>query len=237
LAARRRTSAIGSIAGPMGTAGDDGHPGRTRTAHLTGPRAAHPSGLPWPDELATPEPIVRLSGRQVYRNPWITVREDVVRFPHGHEGIYGVVTTNPCVGMLPFVDDHHVALVRQWRYVTGEPSWEMPTGGNRPGERPEHAAQRELKEEIGLAAGRLQRLAIIDSSKSVVEERATLFAAHDLRAAEADELDVTEHLQVAVFPFTDVVAMVKRSEIVDAMTVVAVLHMALDVAERRSGST
>ena len=42
-----------------------------------------------------------------------------MRFPHGHEGIYGVVTTNPCVGMLPFVDDDHVLLVRQWRYVIG----------------------------------------------------------------------------------------------------------------------
>ena len=126
-------------------------------------RPRHPSGLPWPEELAPPEPIVRLDGREVYRNAWISVREDVVRFPHGHEGIYGVVTTNPCVGMLPFVDDDHVVLVRQWRYVTGEPTWEMPTGGNRPGEEPEQAAQRELAEEIGQVAGRLDHLATIDS--------------------------------------------------------------------------
>jgi len=126
----------------------------------------HPSGLPTPDELPEPRPIERLGGREVYRNPWISVREDRVRFPHGHEGIYGVVTTNPCVGMLPFVDDDHVVLVRQWRYVTGEPTWEMPTGGNRPGEEPEQAAQRELSEEIGRVAGRLEHLATIDSSKS-----------------------------------------------------------------------
>jgi 8-oxo-dGTP pyrophosphatase MutT (NUDIX family) len=200
-------------------------------------RPPHPSGLPRPEELAPPEPIVRLDGREVYRNAWISVREDVVRFPHGHEGIYGVVTTNPCVGMLPFVDDDHVVLVRQWRYVTGEPTWEMPTGGNRPGEGPEQAAQRELAEEIGRVAGRLDHLATIDSSKSVVAERATLFAAHDLRLATADELDATEHLQVAVFPFAQVVEMVRRSEIVDAMTVVAVLHMALRVAANRRGST
>jgi 8-oxo-dGTP pyrophosphatase MutT (NUDIX family) len=200
-------------------------------------RPPHPSGLPWPEELAPLEPIVRLDGREVYRNAWLSVREDVVRFPHGHQGIYGVVTTNPCVGMLPFVDDDHVVLVRQWRYVTGEPTWEMPTGGSRPGEAPEQAAQRELAEEIGRVAGRLDHLATIDSSKSVVAERATLFAAHDLRPATADELDATEHLQVAVFPFERVVEMVRRSEIVDAMTVVAVLHMALRVATIRRGST
>ena len=66
-------------------------------------RSPHPSGLPWPEDLPPPDPIVRLAGRQVYRNAWISVREDVVRFPHGHEGIYGVVTTNPCVGMLSAV--------------------------------------------------------------------------------------------------------------------------------------
>jgi len=198
-------------------------------------RSPHPSGLPWPEDLPPPDPIVRLSGRQVYRNAWISVREDVVRFPHGHEGIYSVVTTNPCVGMLPFVDDDHVVLVRQWRYVTGEPRWEMPTGGNRPGEEPLDAAQRELAEEIGRVAGRLEHLATIDSSKSVVAERATLFAAYDLRPATAAELDVTEHLQLAVFPFEDVVAMVRRSEIVDAMTVVAVLHLALRVATTGRG--
>jgi 8-oxo-dGTP pyrophosphatase MutT (NUDIX family) len=200
-------------------------------------RPPHPSGLPWPEELEPPEPIVRLDGREVYRNAWISVREDVVRFPHGHEGLYGVVTTNPCVGMLPFVDEDHVVLVRQWRYVTGEPTWEMPTGGNRPGEEPEQAAQRELAEEIGRVAGRLDHLATIDSSKSVVAERATLFAAHDLRLATADEPDDTEHLQVAVFPFERVVDMVRRSEILDAMTAVAVLHMALRVANERRGTT
>jgi 8-oxo-dGTP pyrophosphatase MutT (NUDIX family) len=211
--------------------------GAEREGDAVPTRPRHSSGLPWPEELAPPDPIVRLDGREVYRNAWISVREDVVRFPHGHDGIYGVVTTNPCVGMLPFVDLDHVVLVRQWRYVTGEPTWEMPTGGNRPGEEPEQAAQRELAEEIGRVAGRLDHLATIDSSKSVVAERATLFAAHDLRLATADELDVTEHLQVAVFPFDRVVEMVRRSEILDAMTVVAVLHMALRVAADRRGST
>ena len=189
-------------------------------------RPRHPSGLPWPEELPEPAPIIRLETHEVYRNPWISVREDQVRFPHGHEGLYGVVTTNPCVGMLPYLDDDHVALVRQWRYVIGQPTWEMPTGGCLPGEADEVAAQRELVEEIGLAAGRLERLCAFDSSKSVVEERATVFAARDLHPASAEEGDDTEQLQVAVFAFQEVLDMVLRGEIVDAMTVVAVLHTA-----------
>jgi 8-oxo-dGTP pyrophosphatase MutT (NUDIX family) len=190
--------------------------------------APHPSGLPWPDELPDPEPIERLSGREVYRNAWITVREDRVRFPHGHEGIYGIVTTNPCAGMLPFIDEDHVVLVRQWRYIIDRATWEMPTGGCLPGEPAEVAAQRELAEEIGYEAERLNVLAVFDSSKSVVEERATVFAARDLVPARAIEPDETEHLHVAVFRFTDVLDMVRRGEIVDAMTVIAVLWAALD---------
>ena len=77
----------------------------------------------------------------------------------------------------------------------------MPTGGCLPGERDEEAAQRELAEEIGLAAGRLERLAPFDSSKSVVDERATVFAAHDLARPRPRSSDDTENLQVAVFPF------------------------------------
>ena len=208
---------FGSISTPMPTAAAAGPRGRPR----------HPSGLPWPEEVPEPERIVRLGGREVYTNPWLTVREDQVRFGHGHEGMYGVVTTSPCVGMLPFVDDDHVVLVRQWRYVTGQATWEMPTGGCLPGERSEDAAQRELAEEVGMAAGTLERLVAFDSSKSVVDERATLFVARDLSPATADELDATEALQAAVFPFSEVVDQVVRGEIVDAMTIIAVLHVAL----------
>ena len=59
--------------------------------------------MPSSGHRPAPEPIVQLSTREVYRNAWIHVREDVVRFANGHEGIYGVVTTPGAVGVLPFV--------------------------------------------------------------------------------------------------------------------------------------
>lgn len=169
---------------------------------------------------------MRLSTREVYRNAWIHVREDIVRFANGHEGIYGVVTTPGAVGILPFLDDDHVALIRQFRYVSGRPTWEMPTGAPNDGETLEETAQRELAEEAGFQAGRLELVATIHTSKSVVDERADLFLAHDLVPVDHSGPDVTEQLDVAVFPFAEVLAMVERSEIVDSMTVVAVLHAA-----------
>jgi ADP-ribose pyrophosphatase len=173
-----------------------------------------------------PVPWRTLASRPVYENAWISVREDDVGLPDGRTTIYGVVTTGECVGMLPFVDEDHVLLVQQFRYVFGHSTWEMPTGGLHRGEDPFVGAQRELAEEVGMLAGRLERLASMHSSKSVLWEIAHLYAATDLTPVDPAHVvpDDTEFLRHGVFPFADVVDMVVRSEILDAMTVIAVLH-------------
>ncbi|BCX04237.1 MAG: NUDIX hydrolase [Candidatus Roseilinea sp.] len=177
----------------------------------------------------TPHPWKTLSTREVYRNPWIRLREDIAELPNGKTTIYGVCEMNACVGVLPFVDDEHVVMVRQYRYVFGEGHrWEMPTGGCKPGESPEASAQRELIEEIGCRAGSLQYINTHYTSKSVCHEVAHLFIARDLvRVADGAIVpDDTEFLEVAVLPFKDVLDMVLDSEIRDAMTVIAVLWAA-----------
>jgi 8-oxo-dGTP pyrophosphatase MutT (NUDIX family) len=176
----------------------------------------------------TLRPWRTLNSVEVYRNPWISVREDEVETPAGHRATYGVVTTGRAVGVLPFVDPDHVVLVRQWRYVTGVPTWEMPTGGAHADEDRAAAAQRELAEEAGYRAGRLEPLADFVCSKSILDETAHLFLGWDLTALGADDPaigtpDPTERLEQHVLPFADVVDMVVGGSIVDAMTVVAVL--------------
>jgi ADP-ribose pyrophosphatase len=185
-----------------------------------------PGGPNRPAGPGGPVPWRTLATRPVYENAWISVREDDVALPDGRTTIYGVVTTGECVGMLPFVDDDHVVLVQQYRYVFGHSTWEMPTGGLHHGEDPLAGAQRELAEEIGMRAGRLEHLARIHTSKSILWEIAHLYAATGLTAVDPEHvvLDDTEFLHRAVVPFVDVVAMVDRGEILDAMTVVAVLH-------------
>lgn len=170
-----------------------------------------------------------LTSRNVYANRWISVREDVAQMPDGRTTLYGVVQCAPAVGVLPFLDDRTVVLVGQYRYVARGFFWEMPTGAMRPGEAEEDAVQRELAEEAGYEATRLVKLATFVSSKSVVDETAHLYLAEGLRPA-AQEPDPTEFIEVRPFPFDEVLRMVERSEIVDAMTVVAVLHAARRLA-------
>lgn len=167
------------------------------------------------------------STREIYRNKWMALREDVAIMPNGRETIYGVCTFGQCVGVLPFVDADRVVLVRQYRYVQQEDfRWEMPTGGIKEGESAEDAAQRELAEEAGYIAGRLERINTYYTSKSVCDETAHLFIGYDL-IQESLPPDDTEFFEVKVFPFGEALQMVRESQIRDGMSVIAILEAAL----------
>ncbi len=169
-----------------------------------------------------PQPWTQQSTRPIYQNPWIRVREDVALMPDGRTTIYGVVTTGPAVGVLAFVNEGHVVMVRQWRYVAGRAMWEIPTGAAHLDETLPDAARRELAEESGYRVGELRVLASYHSSKSILDETCTVFVGLEAVLGTASP-DPTEFIQVAVLPYPDVVAMVLSGEIMDAMTVVAVL--------------
>lgn len=168
-----------------------------------------------------------LSTRPIYVNPWLRVREDVAAMPDGRHTLYGVVTTGTglAVGMLPFLDADTVVLVGQYRYITRRFSWEIPTGAVAPGESLLDAAQRELAEEAGYRAARLEPLGVFETSKSVLEETAHVYIATGLTPV-THETDATEFIEVGLFAFEEVVRMIDRGEIFEAMTIVAVLQAA-----------
>jgi ADP-ribose pyrophosphatase len=177
-----------------------------------------------------PKPWKTLSSRPIYENPWMRLREDVAEMPDGRTTIYGVVTFGHCVGVVPFVDEDHVLLVRQYRYVQGENHrWEIPTGGVHPGEDLEEAAQRELAEEAGYHARRLMHVSSYYTSKCICDETAHLYLGEDLVPTEAPP-DETEFLQRRIFAFDEVLRLVLEGEIMDNMSIIAIL-----LAARRRG--
>jgi 8-oxo-dGTP pyrophosphatase MutT (NUDIX family) len=165
-----------------------------------------------------------MSTRPIYQNRWLSLREDLVELPNGRTTIYGVVSCGNCVGVLPFTDPETVLLVRQYRYVAGRATWEMPTGGVHAGESVEEAAQRELAEEVGHRAGRLTHVSTYHTSKSVMDETAHLFLGEKMVKLVLAP-DETEFLAVRPFPFREVQQMVRSGEIVDSMTIIAVLSV------------
>ncbi len=167
-------------------------------------------------------PWKTLATKAIYRNRWLALREDLVEMPDGRTTIYGVVSCGDCVGILPFVDPDTVLLIRQYRYVAGRPTWEMPTGGVHAGESLEEAAQRELGEEIGYRADRLTRVSTYHTSKSVMDETAHLYLAEGLTRLPLPP-DDTEFIEVRPFPFQEALRLVLSGEILDSMTIIAVL--------------
>jgi 8-oxo-dGTP pyrophosphatase MutT (NUDIX family) len=160
------------------------------------------------------------STRQVYQNPWIHVREDQVIRPDGQPGIYGVVEfRNWAVGIVPVTAEGDTFLVGQHRYPLGYYSWEIPEGGAPLGTSPLESAQRELKEETGITAGRWTYLGELALSNSVTNEVGCVFLAEDLSFGESDP-EGTEQLEIRRVPLAEAFRMAMTGEIADGLAIV-----------------
>ncbi len=160
--------------------------------------------------------------RLIYKNPWITVREDQVIRPDGTSGIYGVVETKIAVGVAAVTPAHELYLVGQFRYPHQCYSWELIEGGVEHGENPLAGIQRELQEEAGLRANRWSPLGSeIHLSNCISSEIALLYLAQDLTPV-PNNPDATEVLTVRKVPFQVALKMVQQGEIRDAMSIIGI---------------
>jgi 8-oxo-dGTP pyrophosphatase MutT (NUDIX family) len=145
-----------------------------------------------PDRSAAGRTIDTLSSREVYRNPWMRVREDEILRSNGQRGIYGVVEKDDAAIILP-VDNGRVWLVEQFRYTIQERAIELPQGGwemevDSPGE----LARGELKEEMGLAAAQMIYLGWQWIAYGFNRQKQHVFLATGLTVTE-NEPDPEEH--------------------------------------------
>jgi 8-oxo-dGTP pyrophosphatase MutT (NUDIX family) len=172
-------------------------------------------------------PWRRVSRRIAYENPWIEIRHDDVIRPDGKPGIYGVVHfRHYATGVVPLDEaTDRVLLVGQWRYALDRYSWEIPEGGADFDEDPEDAARRELAEETGYSGGTWRLICQADLSNSVSDEVAYAYLATDLVPGKAAP-EPTEDLQLRWVQFDEALAMIERSEIRDALTIMPLLVLA-----------
>lgn len=174
----------------------------------------------------TKNPWQTLATKEIYKNPWIHVREDQVINPKGGNGIYGVVSfKNKALGIIPVDAELNTWLVGQYRYALNEYSWEIPMGGGLVERDILESAQRELKEETGFTAAKWTNVCRLHTSNSVTDEEGFVFLAQELTAGET-EFEETEDLQLRQLPLKEAVEMVMRNEITDAISVAGLLKVA-----------
>ena len=173
---------------------------------------------------------MQLARRRIYTGRVVHLDVDSVQYPDGSKGEMEMLRHPGAAAVIPFASDPKgadptVLLIRQYRYATGGPLFEIPAGRLDAGEAPEQCARRELKEEVGVTAGRLERLTTIWTTPGFTDERIHLFWAADL-AAGAHAREPDEFIEVVPKPLSEVLAMVRSGDICDGKTVVAILYMA-----------
>lgn len=165
--------------------------------------------------------ITTISSREVYRNPWMRLREDEILRSNGQKGIYGVVEKDPAAIIIP-IDDGRVWLVEQFRYTIQERALELPQGGwEMEVENPEELARGELKEELGLDAAQMIHLGRLWIAYGYARQEQHVFLATGLTHSGVDP-DAEEHdIESRCLPIEEFQEMMRTGIIRDGCTLAA----------------
>jgi len=126
-----------------------------------------------------------------------------------------------CV-IVPRLDDGRVCLIRNWRIAAGQTLIELPAGTLEPPEPPHVAAERELIEETGYRAQKIEFLHAFFLSPGILDEKMHLYVATGLTAGETAR-EEGEEIESLLVPWDEAIAMIFRGEIQDAKTIVGLL--------------
>lgn len=161
--------------------------------------------------------------RQVmYQGRILKVENVAVRLPGDRQAHYDLIVHENSVSMLPLDESGRIWMVSQYRLGAEGMLLELPAGTANHGEDPQHCALRELREEIGMAAGRLEKLGEMYLAPGYSDEYMYVYLATDLKP-DPLKADEDEYLQVEKLPVSQVYQMVAEGQIHDSKTLAALL--------------
>lgn len=168
-----------------------------------------------------------MATREIYQGHVVHLTVEDVTLPNGNVTTLEIVRHPGAAAVATLDQDARVTLLRQYRHAVGGWLWEVPAGKLDPGETPASCAARELEEEAGLTAGRLEHVGSIVTCPGFCDEVIHLFIATALSTVPtrlgADEvIDAVERL-----PLRAALDMVRRGDIRDAKTVAALVQVEL----------
>lgn len=133
-----------------------------------------------------------------------------------------IVSHDGSAVIVPVFADKTVALVKQYRHAAGKYLWEIPAGSLEKDENPEEGARRELEEEVGATAGKIELLSEFYVSPGFLSEKMFVFLATELTET-AQNLEADELIEIEKFTFERAFEMIRRNEIEDAKTIVGLI--------------
>jgi len=163
-----------------------------------------------------------LNSERMYSGKVFNVDRDRVVMPNGRTVAVDVVRHARSVVIAPVPEPGKIILIRQFRYPINRFLWELPAGSVDPGEQPEHAARRECHEEIGLVPETIVRLTALYPTPGYCDEEMVFFRVSGLeKSDEQAHVDEDEDIEARTFELREAREMIRRGEIIDMKTVVA----------------
>ena len=168
------------------------------------------------------EPEVGLSKETVYDGKLFKVYKETVRLPDGRERPREIVGHPGAVAMVVVDDQSRLILVRQYRRAADRALLEIPAGTREPDEDPEQCALREVREETGYEAGKVERLGGFYSAPGFCTEYLHCYLLTDLRESPG-AFDEDENIEVEHLTADAALEAIRRGEICDAKSICGIL--------------
>ena len=175
-------------------------------------------------------PEAQLASERIHSGRIINLDRDRVRYPDGTEADLEIARHPGASAVVPFLsdpmgEDPQLLLLRQYRYAAGGYIYEIPAGRLDPGESPGECAARELKEETGCTAKRIEPLLTILTTPGFTDEIIHLFMATDLTHGESAR-EADEFVDLVIVRLSEALEMIQRGEIPDGKSALGILYAA-----------
>lgn len=167
----------------------------------------------------------RVASETLYRGRVFNITLDAIR-ENGHEYSREIVHHHGSAVIAPLFDDGTLSLVRQYRHAAAKYLLELPAGTLNDGEDPLAGAHRELEEEIGVVADRMEKLCEFYVSPGFLTEKMHLFVASGLTET-AQNLDDDEFVEIERHSLADLTEMIRTGGIEDAKTIIGITLLSL----------
>jgi ADP-ribose pyrophosphatase len=178
----------------------------------------------------TTTPEHQVNSQELYKGKIFTLNRDTARFPDGSTSDFDIVRHPGASAIVPFMndpagDDPQILLLRQFRYAADGYIYEIPAGRLDAGESPAECAARELKEETGCSAERLEPMFTMFTTPGFTDEKIHVFLATGLSHGEANR-EPDEFADVVIMQLAEALELIRTGVILDAKTSLAILFAA-----------